>query len=334
VLAFLLLLLALPALAANLSAGSATAGLGDVVSLDIILDSAENGLSGYNLTLSLSNPEIAEIVSVDFPDWASLKDSSKLPSDAAWIKAVDLNDNVKPGQKNVKLATLKIRCDSYGSSEIRITVNRLDDDSGNPIAAAISNGRITVGQVTPTPIPTPIPTPTPTPTPVQVYIEPNTTTVAPGEQFAVNVSVKDGTAQSVVAEFTFDASKVAYITRSTYGLFTVLSNVSGNIVRVLGFSDKPVDISSKTKLATVVFSVNQNATGTIVFNCLTANVDGRDVACVAGSLAIAIEVWQAYDKNGNGKIETAELIAAIQDWLNNKLSTVDLIKVIQKWLQS
>jgi len=55
--------------------------------------------------------------------------------------------------------------------------------------------------------------------------------------------------------------------------------------------------------------------------------------CLVKGLAIATEVWQAYDKNGNGKIETVELIAAIQDWLNNKLSTMDLIKIIQKWLQ-
>ena len=35
-------------------------------------------------------------------------------------------------------------------------------------------------------------------------------------------------------------------------------------------------------------------------------------------IAVSSEVWQAYDKNGNGKIETAELIAAIQDWLSKK----------------
>jgi hypothetical protein len=198
----------------------------------------------------------------------------------------------------------------------------------------ISNGRITVGQVTPTPTPTPIPTPTPTPTPVQVYIEPNRTFVAPGQQFAVDVSVKGTTAQTVVAEFTFDASKVAYVTKSTYGPFTVLSSVSGNKVSVAGISDTAVDISSKTKLATIVFSVYQNANGTIAFNCLTANVDGSDATCLVKGLAIATEVWQAYDRNGNGKIETVELIATIQDWLNNKLSTMDLIKVIQKWLQS
>jgi hypothetical protein len=73
-----------------------------------------------------------------------------------------------------------------------------------------------------------VPTPTPTPTPVQVYIKPNTTTVAPGQQFAVDVSVKGTTAQTVVAEFTFDASKVVYVTKSTYGPFSFVSSVSGN----------------------------------------------------------------------------------------------------------
>jgi len=55
---------------------------------------------------------------------------------------------------------------------------------------------------------------------------------------------------------------------------------------------------------------------------------------LAFTITVSPEVWQAYDRNGNGKIETVELIKAIQDWLNNKLSTMDLIKVIQKWLQS
>jgi hypothetical protein len=51
-------------------------------------------------------------------------------------------------------------------------------------------------------------------------------------------------------------------------------------------------------------------------------------------IPVASEPWEIYNENGNGKIETAELIAAIQDWLSDKLSTMDLIKVIQKWLQS
>ncbi|MEM0301947.1 MAG: hypothetical protein QXI54_02105 [Archaeoglobaceae archaeon] len=44
------------------------------------------------------------------------------------------------------------------------------------------------------------------------------------------------------------------------------------------------------------------------------------------------EPWQAYDSNGNGKIEDQELIAAILDWLGNELSDQELINVILKWL--
>jgi iron complex transport system substrate-binding protein len=47
---------------------------------------------------------------------------------------------------------------------------------------------------------------------------------------------------------------------------------------------------------------------------------------------VEIKTWQLYDDNANGKIETAELICAIQNWLGNGLNTRELIEVIQKWL--
>ena len=166
-----------------------------------------------------------------------------------------------------------------------------------------------------------------------VFIEPNKTAVAPGEQFAVDVSVKDGTAKSVVAEFTFDTAKIKYVSKSTFQPFTVLSSVSDNKVSIAGISDEPVDISAKTKLATIVFEVNPGATGEITFNCITANVDGQNVQCNVGSLTIATEPWQSYDKNSDEKIDTGELINAIKDWLMGNLDTLNLIKVIQIWLQ-
>ena len=166
-----------------------------------------------------------------------------------------------------------------------------------------------------------------------VYIEPNKTAVAPGEQFAVNVSVKDGTANAVVAEFAFDTSKVTYVSSSSTPPFSVNVRVSGNVVSIVGISLTPVDISTKTRLATVVFRVNQGATGTIAFQCINAKVDGNNVSCKAGKIEVKTFPWQSYDKDGDGAINTLELINAIQDWLNGQLETVDLINVIQKWLQ-
>jgi subtilase family serine protease len=92
---------------------------------------------------------------------------------------------------------------------------------------------------------------------------------------------------------------------------------------------------------TLTFSWTPTAVGTYT---LTAKVDPdnkiaesneeNNMASTTVEVKAPPEPWQAYDKDGNGKIETSELIKAIQDWLNNELSTKDLINVIQKWLQS
>jgi subtilase family serine protease len=92
---------------------------------------------------------------------------------------------------------------------------------------------------------------------------------------------------------------------------------------------------------TLTFSWTPTAVGTYT---LTAKVDPdnkiaesneeNNMASTTVEVRAPPEPWQAYDKDGNGKIETSELITAIQDWLSDKLSTKDLINVIQKWLQS
>jgi hypothetical protein len=139
-------------------------------------------------------------------------------------------------------------------------------------------------------------------------------------------------AREISVELTFEP-KIAHVSNKTYGIFSAEHLAIGNgKIDYNGISNETVDLSN-TRLATIVFSVNQNANGTIAFNC-TAKFDGSDATCLVESLTIATEVWQAYDRNGDGKIETVELIAAIQDWLGNKIGTADLIRVIQKWLQS
>ncbi|MCS7143679.1 MAG: cohesin domain-containing protein, partial [Archaeoglobaceae archaeon] len=156
------------------------------------------------------------------------------------------------------------------------------------------------------------------------------TTVAPGERFAVDISVQGTTAQSALVNFTFDTTKITYVSGSTQRLFNVMDTItsSANYVRYLGASTSPVSIAAKTKVATAVFSVNPGASGTISFSVVTANIDGTNASAIVQSLTIVREPWQAYDQNGNGDIEDQELIQAILDWLNNKIGDRELIKVI------
>ncbi|GAH73941.1 unnamed protein product, partial [marine sediment metagenome] len=128
--------------------------IGSTTTVNITLDKAPDGLSGYNLTVSLSNISIAEIVSASFPSWATLHDNSTLPADSVWMKAADLTDHVKSGDTNIPLGTLTIRGDNQGASDIIATITKMDDDDGNPINTSTEPGHLEVG---------PIPTPTPSP---------------------------------------------------------------------------------------------------------------------------------------------------------------------------
>jgi S-layer protein (TIGR01567 family) len=100
---------------------------------NLILDSASNGLAGYNITISLSNASVASFGSIDFPEWAALHSNGSLPSSSVWIKAVDLNHQIDNSPTNVILANVTVRGDNPGYTSVTITIGQMDDDSGTVI---------------------------------------------------------------------------------------------------------------------------------------------------------------------------------------------------------
>lgn len=142
-----LLVILIPSVSAvTLTVGSA-GGLepGSVASIPIILDSAPEGLSGCNISVSLSTMEVAEIVSVQYPDWVTLNDNSSVPADFIWIKVVDIGEAINPGAENITIALIGIRCDSAGTTEIHLTVSKMSDDTtGGKIIPSVVNGILTV----------------------------------------------------------------------------------------------------------------------------------------------------------------------------------------------
>jgi len=118
--------------------------IGSTTTLNITLSEAANGLSGFNITISLSNTSIAEIISVEFPDWAAIKKNSSLPGDSVWLKAADLNCQIDNGAANVSLATLTVRADSHGNTSILIDAISMDDDNGDMISPQTHMGRLEV----------------------------------------------------------------------------------------------------------------------------------------------------------------------------------------------
>lgn len=122
---------------------------GERTSVRLFLDEAPDGLAGYILNLSV-DPAVAKIVEVDYPQWASMKDTKGLGSGAdVQLSALDLGKSVQEGSGKVELATVTFQGDNVGSTIIHVYHDTFDDDSGNVIARTLYDGMLIVGDATP-----------------------------------------------------------------------------------------------------------------------------------------------------------------------------------------
>jgi PKD repeat protein len=116
--------------------------------INITVDSLPDGLSGYNFTVSLDDPTVAEIVSIEYPDWATVTENSSLPGSSVYIKTVDGNHQVEAGAEDVVLASITVSGNEMGTANLILDLNRFDDDNGSEIEAELSAGSLEVTMVT------------------------------------------------------------------------------------------------------------------------------------------------------------------------------------------
>ena len=136
--------------AVSIATGSfRVASAGETTTIPIVLDSAPNGLSGYGITVALSDPSVAEITSVGFPDWAGMKSSSAVPSGQVVLRAADLSMQVPVGATNLTLATLTVTGRGTGTTAITVTPDSglgVQDRRGDIYAATSIPGTLAVGR--------------------------------------------------------------------------------------------------------------------------------------------------------------------------------------------
>ena len=168
------------ATAAAITTGSCTIpSVGETATVDVVLDTASNGLSGFEIDVTLADPSVAEIVSVTFPSFSFLSSvdgnvvsgftyTLATPAGTVKLKGSDLSSQVALGATNTVLATVTIKGKANGVSSITATPTTnlgVQDRQGDPYTLTPTAGSVTVGPVsTPTPTPTATATPTPTPT--------------------------------------------------------------------------------------------------------------------------------------------------------------------------
>lgn len=105
--------------------------------VNLSLDSAKDGLSGYKMKIGFTSGGIANIKSVSFPEWTNATKSviGVLPGQEITVSAADLNNSIKTGSVNVPLCSLEIIGITAGNTSLNLQVLEMTNDRGKPIEA-------------------------------------------------------------------------------------------------------------------------------------------------------------------------------------------------------
>jgi len=122
-------------------------GVGESRDYQIVLDQAPDGLSGYDLVLSLATPGVAEITNVVYPSWANINTPVGTPNQSVLLQAADGNKNEEAGATGILLATVTVKGVGDGRTSIIISSVDMDSDKEgtNHITPVVSGGSAIVG---------------------------------------------------------------------------------------------------------------------------------------------------------------------------------------------
>lgn len=122
-----------------------TAGSTDILMINLTGDG--DGLSGYNLGLSMITPGIVEVASVAYPPWADMVSNGTIPAENTWIQAVDLQMQAESGDFPVLLTTITLRAIADGETVLTVSPVIVDDDRGGRYTLDLIQIPVRVGAV-------------------------------------------------------------------------------------------------------------------------------------------------------------------------------------------
>lgn len=121
--------------------------------MKLILDMADRGLSGYNITIYFTNPSAADMVSLEYPAWVDTghAEKSTTPASSVWLNVFDAHDVIQSGATNVELARFNSTGKVPMSTTINVTVTQIDADTGDPIQTDVHPASVTIVALLPLP---------------------------------------------------------------------------------------------------------------------------------------------------------------------------------------
>jgi hypothetical protein len=101
--------------------------MGSSQKVQVAIDNVPDGLSGFNITISVLDPKIAEITAFSFPGWSTLPRNSTFPSSSVWVQCFDGGRNVDFGYTNVSLGNITLTGKKSGTADLNISVDSYYD---------------------------------------------------------------------------------------------------------------------------------------------------------------------------------------------------------------
>ncbi|WP_237561701.1 hypothetical protein [Halorubrum halophilum] len=114
--------------------------------VDVVLTSAPNGLAGYNIDLTVDDPNVAHIESASYPDRFDLTTDPAVGDEGRTVtlEAADMGSTIDAGASDVTLATVEIAGDAPGEAELAVEPQQVDTNDGDRIQPAAQAGALTV----------------------------------------------------------------------------------------------------------------------------------------------------------------------------------------------
>ncbi|WP_200530596.1 hypothetical protein [Halorubrum sp. LN27] len=118
----------------------------DTATVDVVLTSAPDGLAGYNLELTVDDPDVARIESASYPDRFDLTTDPEIgeSGETVVLEAADMGSTVDAGATDVTLATVEVAGDAPGEAELTVDPQQVDDNEGERLRPASRAGTLTV----------------------------------------------------------------------------------------------------------------------------------------------------------------------------------------------
>ncbi|MEF8840406.1 MAG: alkaline phosphatase D family protein [Haloarculaceae archaeon] len=132
----------------TLGVGPVAVRNGAVGTMELTARWLPEGLSGGSITLSLSDPELASFTGVSAPESFGLSETTVGDDgDTATLRFADTERAVEAvaGGTDVTLASIDVRGDRAGTTDVEVTVNELDGDDGEGVETRTTPGVLVVG---------------------------------------------------------------------------------------------------------------------------------------------------------------------------------------------